>query len=378
MAWLAANGSRLSLASAACYKLPDVVRAALVEFLLMTLFVFFGCGSALSILSFNQMTLTNDVPVLVMGLLSPAATLAIAFVFGMTIMVLISGFGHLSGGHINPAVTLSLWFAGACDWKRLILYWVGQFTGSILGASIVWGCFTGVSQQIGDTGTNVASGSSSFGAYPSAGTPPLALGSNSLSPRISVGSGFLLEMMGTFFLCLTVLMTVKHSGNLSEGKLALAPLPIGYAVFIAHVVLVPFTGCGINPGRSFGPSVVDALAGNPSWTSTYWIYFIGPFTGAFIAANVFWILRDVSDEAKLTHPYHGLFVLNTGDALDAVSNTGKTVLSTAKGFASRVKDGGKLGGLSLMTLGRGEGAGAKPVESTPDQELETATAVSQV
>ena len=52
------------------------------------------------------------------------------------------------------------------------------------------------------------------------------------------------------FWILSCLNYVKHSGNMSEGKLALAPLPIGYAVFIAHIVLVPFTGCGINPARS--------------------------------------------------------------------------------------------------------------------------------
>ena len=342
MAAAAQEERPVSLAGAACYRLPDVVRAALVEFLLMTLFVFFGCGSALAILGDNTLTLVDGQPTLMMGVMSPAATLAIAFCFGMTIMVLIAGFGHLSGGHINPAVTLSLWFAGAVDAKRLALYWLGQFTGATFGASLVWAAFSGMTQQLGATGSNIAMGSATYSAFGSAGTPPLTLGSNALSPRLSPGSGFLLEMMGTFFLCMTVLMTVKHSGNASEGKLALAPLPIGYAVFIAHVVLVPFTGCGINPGRSFGPSLVDALAGNPSWNSSYWVYFVGPFTGAFLAANVFWLLRDASDEAKLTHPLHGLFVVSTGDALDAVAATGKTVvdmLDAAKGLAEKKAKG---------------------------------------
>ncbi len=101
-------------------------------------------------------------------------------------------------------------------------------------------------------------------------------------------------------------------------------------------MLVPFTGCGINPGRSFGPSLVDALAGNPSWNSSYWIYFVGPFAGAFLAANVFWLLRDASDEAKLAHPLHGLFVTSTGDAVDAVAATGTTV-DTAKALVGKVK-----------------------------------------
>ena len=330
--------------SAACYKLPEVMRAAMVEFLEMTIFVYFGTGAAVALLSTNSLTLVNGVLVMQQGLMTPATVLAIAFAFGMSIMVLISGFGHLSGGHINPAVTLALYFVGACDVKRLLLYWTGQFTGAILGSALVYGSFTGISQPYTGMTPNglgplpsVPTISNDSAAYGPLASPPLTLGANGLSGRISVGSGFLLEMMGTFFLCMTVLMTVKHSGNMSEGKLALAPLPIGYAVFIAHIVLVPFTGCGINPGRSFGPAVVDAFAGNPSWTSSFWIYFIGPFTGAFLASMVFWLLRDASDEAKLVHPLHGLVVMQTGDAMDGASNAARGLFG---GIANRAKAAG--------------------------------------
>ena len=102
-----------------------------------------------------------------------------------------------------------------------------------------------------------------------------------------VGNAFLAELMGTALLVYTVLETaVNAKSATTEGK-APSPatsrpsrLPIGLAVFIAHVVLIPITGCSINPTRSFGPSVVAN-----SWAN-HWIWWIGPLSGSLLASLV--------------------------------------------------------------------------------------------
>ena len=81
--------------------------------------------------------------------------------------------------------------------------------------------------------------------------------------------------MGTLVLCSTACMTAVHGKSLAKGVPHLAPLAIGFAVFLAHIVLVPLTGCGINPARTFGPALVNSFAGEKVWEDSYWIYFIG-------------------------------------------------------------------------------------------------------
>ena len=128
------------------------------------------------------------------------------------------------------------------------------------------------------------------------GNPPYGLGVNGLNPDLSHLNGAVLEMMGTLILCLTVVMTAVHKKALSQGTPNLAPLAIGLSVFLAHVVLVPLTGCGINPARTFGPAFVNLWAGNVVWTSSYWIYFGGPLMGACIAAALYSLFKSDDEE----------------------------------------------------------------------------------
>ena len=213
--------------------LRDLLRGALSEYVAMTLFVFFGCGAAASNVS------------KVNGEWDPGSTTIIALQFGLTITVLAYAIAHTSGGHINCAVTFGLMVVGKCHPVRGLLYLIAQLSGSITGAALLLG------------GTHLdASALDRSGA----------LGANGLqNPSVTVGNAFLFEFMGTFLLMFVVLesavnaysVTTEGESSILGNKMNLAPIPIGFAVFVAHVVCIPVTGCSINPTRSFGPAVVS-------------------------------------------------------------------------------------------------------------------------
>ena len=249
----------------------DELHGALMELVLMTLFVFFGCTAAIAAQFAAGAGVTAGVDVLL-----------ISFAFGFMILVLVSGFGSVSGGHINPAVTLALMMAKVCEVKRGIYYMVAQFAGALLGALLCYGATYGLS-----TSTIPIGAERPLSSAP--GTPPYGLGVTTLNPWVSQLSGFILEMMGTILLCMTVLMVAVHKGNPFS---PMAPHPIGFAVFVAHLALVPFTGCGINPARTFGPAVVAAVAGHQgAWGSWSWIYFVGPFSGSAVSVAIYHLFK---------------------------------------------------------------------------------------
>merc|ERR1719491_2568460 len=104
--------------------------------------------------------------------------------------------------------------------------------------------------------------------------------------------------MGTFLLVLTVLMVAVHKKS-GAGKTA--PIAIGWAVLVCHLQLIPYTGCGINPARSFGPMVVDAFGGMNKWHRGWWVYYTAPFLGSALATGIYYFVfaeDDVEDNEE--------------------------------------------------------------------------------
>lgn len=244
------------------------------EFVAMTLFVWVGCSTAVA----SQ----------AMAILNPGSpndnTLltAVALAFGIGITVLVYSIAPISGGHINPAVTLAFVVLGQMDIATGLMYMFSQCMGAILGSVLVWG--TTASQALMDMdgdGNNK--------------TPPFLIGSNSVHTGLPLSSAFLGETIGTFVLVWTVLMTAVHKKSIAAN---IAPIAIGWSVLLAHLVLVPLTGCGINPARSLGPHVVCLLAGVEVLTSGWWIYYTAPFVGATLAAWVGKYIFQVLDEQE--------------------------------------------------------------------------------
>jgi glycerol uptake facilitator-like aquaporin len=99
---------------------------------------------------------------------------------------------------------------------------------------------------------------------------------NSVNSSIPPASGFLGEFMGTFLLVFTVIMTAVHSKSIAQN---IAPIAIGWSVLLAHLVLIPLTGCGINPARSLGPMLVVLAAGGKPGVIGWWVFYTAPFLG---------------------------------------------------------------------------------------------------
>ncbi|KAL3531932.1 hypothetical protein ACH5RR_005453 [Cinchona calisaya] len=181
--------------------------------------------------------------------------LGIAWAFGGMIFVLVYCTAGISGGHINPAVTFGLFWVRKVSLVRAIMYTVAQCLGAICGCGLVK-------------------------AFQGADYVKYGGGANGLSEGYSTGTGLAAEIIGTFVLVYTVFSATDPKRSARDSHVpVLAPLPIGFAVFMVHLATIPVTGTGINPARSFGAAVIYGKA----WHD-YWIFWVGPFIGAAIAA----------------------------------------------------------------------------------------------
>lgn len=183
----------------------------------------------------------------------PEQLIMIAFGFGVSVAVGVFIFYRVSGGNLNPAVTLTLMLARAVPPVR--------------GALMIF--------------AQLVAGMAAAGAA-SAMTPGKIAFANALGGDCSRSRGVFLEAFGTAVLCLTVLFMAveKHRGTY------MAPLAIGLALFVGHLICVYYTGAGLNPARSFGPCVASR-----SFPNYHWIYWVGPILGSFIAFGVWQILK---------------------------------------------------------------------------------------
>lgn len=182
----------------------------------------------------------------------------IAWAFGGMIFALVYCTAGISGGHINPAVTFGLLLARKLSLTRAVFYIIMQCLGAICGAAVVRGFERGP-QFI-----------------------RLGGGANALSVGYSKLGGLGAEIMGTFVLVYTVFSATDAKRNARDSHVPiLAPLPIGFAVFLVHLATIPITGTGINPARSLGAALI--FNKEKGWNN-HWIFWVGPFTGAALAA----------------------------------------------------------------------------------------------
>ncbi|XP_022755636.1 probable aquaporin PIP2-2 [Durio zibethinus] len=183
--------------------------------------------------------------------------LGIAWAFGGMIFILVYCTAGISGGHINPAVTFGLFLARKVSLIRAIMYMLAQCLGAICGCGFV--------KAFQKTYYNNYGG-----------------GANELQTGYNKGTGLGAEIIGTFVLVYTVFSATDPKRNARDSHVpVLAPLPIGFAVFMVHLATIPITGTGINPARSFGAAVIYNK--EKAWDDQ-WIFWVGPFVGAAIAA----------------------------------------------------------------------------------------------
>ncbi|WVZ03675.1 hypothetical protein V8G54_024481, partial [Vigna mungo] len=161
------------------------------------------------------------------------------------------------GGHINPAVTFGLFLGRKVSLIRALLYIVAQCAGAI--------CGTGLAKVFQKTYYNRYGG-----------------GANFVADGCNKGTALGAEIIGTFVLVYTVFSATDPKRNARDSYIpVLAPLPIGFAVFVVHLATIPVTGTGINPARSFGAAVI--YNDEKIWDDQ-WIFWVGPIVGAAVAA----------------------------------------------------------------------------------------------
>ncbi len=174
--------------------------------------------------------------------------LGIAFAFGLSVVAMVYAIGHISGCHINPAVTLGFCLSGQMRWSEGAWYMVAQLIGGVLGALLLYVIATNVGITNGG-----------------------GLGANGWSGDVTILGAFLTELIMTFIFVRVVLGSTSPNG---AG--ALAGLAIGLTLVLIHIVTIPVTGTSVNPARSFGPAVVDLFNGNGVPMGQLWLFFVAP------------------------------------------------------------------------------------------------------
>lgn len=211
-------------------------RSTLAEYIATLLFVFLGAGSVVA----SGMWLAD-------GAKDPAQLVAIALAHGLAIALLVYATANISGGHINPAVTLAAALSGKISVTRGSMYVVAQLAGGVTGALLL------------------------MLSVPEAAEGNL--GAHTLGPEVTPAMGIVVEVVLTFVLVFVVFATAIDPKGMGK----LAPLAIGLAVLVDHLVGVPLTGASMNPARSLGPALVAGV-----WTD-HWVYWVGPLVGGAIA-----------------------------------------------------------------------------------------------
>ncbi|HEX5468363.1 MAG TPA: aquaporin [Gaiellaceae bacterium] len=182
---------------------------------------------------------------------------AIALAHGLVIAVWVSAFGHISGGHFNPAVTFGFLITGKMSPRLAIAYWISQLAGGFFGALLI------------------------SGLLPNQFTDPVKLGVPALGGGIGAGAGLAIEAILTFFLVWIIFATAADPrGSFTS----VAGLAIGLTITLDVLMGGPFTGAAMNPSRAFGPQLV----GN-HWSDA-WVWYIGPLIGGGLAALVYDLL----------------------------------------------------------------------------------------
>jgi aquaporin Z len=217
-----------------------------------------GCGSAVLAATFKGSIGEESAPTIInLGI----GLLGVAFAFGLTVVTMAYAVGHISGGHFNPAVSFGLWAGKRFPGSELLPYIIAQVLGAILAGAIIW---------------LIASGK---GPIDFSGTNPLATnGYGEHSPGgFNLLSCLVTEVVMTFMFLMIILGVTDR-----RAPAGFAPLAIGLALTLIHLISIPVTNTSVNPARSTG---VALFAGGAS-IGQLWLFWLAPIVGAVLAGYV--------------------------------------------------------------------------------------------
>ena len=182
--------------------------------------------------------------------------LGVAFAFGLTVLTIAYSLGHISGAHLNPAVSFGLWAGGRLETSALIPYVIAQVVGGIVAAGVLF---------------LIASGTAGFSLSDGFATN----GYGDRSPgHYSLNAAFICELVMTFMFLIVILGATDD-----RAPKGFAGIAIGLALTLIHLISIPVTNTSVNPARSTGPAI---FVGSEA-LSQLWLFWAAPIAGALIA-----------------------------------------------------------------------------------------------
>lgn len=219
----------------------------IAEFIGTFWLVFGGCGSALLAAGFPGMGI---------------GFVGVSLAFGLTVLTMVYALGHISGSHLNPAVTIGLWVAGKIETKQILPHIVSQILGAIAAAGVLYIIVTGNGSAIGSFAAN-GYGEHSPGNY-------------------SMLAAIVTEFVMSFMFMLIILGSIDE--NTPKG---FAGIAIGLSLTVIHLVSIPVTNTSVNPARS----ISQALFVGGWAVEQLWLFIVVPIVAAAIAAIVYKYLK---------------------------------------------------------------------------------------
>ena len=223
----------------------------MAEFIGTFWLVFGGCGSAV---------LAAGIPDLGIGFVG------VSLAFGLTVLTMAFAIGHISGCHLNPAVSIGLWVGGRFDKKELMPYIGSQVLGGILGAGVLYIVASGL------PGFDVAASgfaSNGYGAHSPMGFSLLA--------------GFVIEVVLT-----AVFLIIIMGATDSRAPQGFAPIAIGLGLTLIHLISIPVTNTSVNPARSTAVAIFQG-----GWAmGQLWMFWVAPIIGGVLGAIIYKVMGD--------------------------------------------------------------------------------------
>lgn len=216
---------------------PNVLRRSSAEFIGTFAFVFIGAGSVITAVGYWGSGLVG-----------------IAIAHGLALAIMVTATAHISGGHINPAVTFGLLVARKIEPALAVAYWIAQLAGGVLAALLLWWVF------------------------PNDKVDTSMLGAPVLGGGVGIWAGLVVEAVLAFFLVWVVMATVVDTRTTFK---PVAGFAIGLVLTIDTLAGGPLTGALVNPARALGPILVHNV-----WSDA-WIWFLGPLLGGGVAGFLY-------------------------------------------------------------------------------------------
>jgi len=219
------------------------MRKFIAEFIGTFWLVLGGCGSAVLAAAFPE---------------TGIGFVGVALAFGLTVVTIAYALGHISGAHLNPAVSIGLWAGGRFEGKLLLPYIIAQVLGGILAAGVLYIIATGNGSAVGGFASN------GYGDY---------------SPgKYDLTAAFLTETVMTAIFLIVILGATDE-----RAPKGFAGLAIGLALTLIHLISIPVTNTSVNPARSTS----QAIFAGPAALSQLWLFWVAPIAGAILGAVIY-------------------------------------------------------------------------------------------